>query len=107
MTYLIYLQAAGGSIMNLLLFPVLLIIMFFFFIRPQQQKQKQQSAFQKDLKKGDEVVTLSGMIGRINKIENDIISLQIDTKSYVNVVRSSISKDMTEAYRKGTPAKME
>jgi len=108
MIQLIFLQSAsGGGIFNLLMFPLLLVIMYFFFIRPQQKRQKAQSTFQSEIKKGDEVVTMSGIIGRINKIENDIVSLQIDTKSYINVVKSAISKDMTESYRKGTPAKME
>ncbi len=104
----IFLQAAsGGGILNLLMFPVLLIIMYFFFIRPQQKRQKDQQKFQTEIKKGDEIVTMSGIIGRVNKIENDIVSLQVDTKSYLNVIKSAVSKDMTEAYRKGTPAKME
>lgn len=108
MTQLIILQASGGSgIFNLLMFPLLLVIMYFFFIRPQQKRQKAQTAFQNEIKKGDEVVTMSGIIGRVNKIENEIVSLQIDTKSYVNVIRSAVSKEMTESYRKGTPAKME
>ncbi|MEP7322404.1 MAG: preprotein translocase subunit YajC [Saprospiraceae bacterium] len=109
MIQLIILQAAsgGGGILNLLMFPLLLVIMYFFFIRPQQKRQKDQSKFQTEIKKGDEIVTLSGIIGRVNKIDSDIVSLQIDTKSYINVVRSAISKDMTESYRKGTPAKME
>ncbi len=109
MLFTMYLQAsgAGGNIFNLLLFPLLLVIMYFFFIRPQQKRQKDQVKFQSEIKKGDEVVTMSGIIGRVNKIEGDIVSLQIDTKSYVNIVKSAISKDMTESYRKGTPAKME
>ncbi|MEP7268861.1 MAG: preprotein translocase subunit YajC [Saprospiraceae bacterium] len=109
MLLFIYLQAApsGGGIFNLLLFPALLVIMYFFFIRPQQKRQKDQAKFQNEIKKGDEIVTMSGTIGRINKIEGDVISLQIDTKSYMNIVKSAISKDMTESYRKGTPAKME
>ena len=108
MIQLIILQASGGSgIFNLLMFPLLLVIMYFFFIRPQQKRQKAQTAFQNEIKKGDEVVTMSGIIGRVNKIENEIVSLQIDTKSYVNVIRSAVSKEMTESYRKGTPAKME
>jgi preprotein translocase subunit YajC len=109
MQMLLFFQASpgGGNLFNLLLFPLLLVIMYFFFIRPQQKKQKDQTAFQKDIKKGDEVVTLSGMIGRVNKLDGEIISLEIGTKSYVNILKSSISKEMTEAYRKGTPAKLD
>lgn len=108
MVFSVFLQSAGGgSILNLLMFPLLLVIMYFFFIRPQQKRQKDQNKFQSEIKKGDDIVTMSGIIGRVNKIEGDVVSLQIDTKSYVNIVKSAISKDMTENYRKGTPAKME
>jgi len=43
-----------------------------------------------------QVVTASGVIGRINKIENEIITLQVDAKTFLRVTKSSISKDLTD-----------
>ncbi len=86
-----------GSLWPLLL---MFVVIFFFFIRPQARKQKEQTKFLESLDKGEEVVTASGFIGRINKIEGPIVTLAIGDKTFVRVTKPSISKEMTEAYRK-------
>jgi preprotein translocase subunit YajC len=102
MIYLHILQAApGGSIMGSL-WPLLLmfVVVFFFFIRPQAKKQKEQVKFLDAMDKGEEVVTTSGIIGRINKIEGSIVTLAVAEKTFIRVTKGSISREMTEAYRK-------
>jgi preprotein translocase subunit YajC len=69
-------------------------------IRPQAKKQKEQKNFISGLNKGDEVATNSGLIGKINKIEDEIVHIQLDTKTFVRVLKSSISKEMTDAINK-------
>ena len=49
------------------------------------------------LEKGKEIVTASGMIGKINKIENGIVTLQVANNVFIRVTKSSISKEMTES----------
>jgi preprotein translocase subunit YajC len=98
---LIILQAGGAEALTQFLPLILIFIVFyFFFIRPQAKKQKQQGQFIQDLKKGDEVVTGAGVIGRINKIDEHEISLQVDQKTFIRVVKGAISKEMTDAYQK-------
>ncbi len=100
MIYLtLFLQAQDGY-STLILMAGMLIIAFFFFIRPQQKKQKEQTQYMDALKKGDEVVTASGILGRINKIEGDIIHLQVDTKTFIRVTRGAISKEMSDSITK-------
>ena len=84
------------------LLPLLLmfVVIFFFFIRPQAKKQKEQAKFLESLDKGEEVVTNSGMIGRINKIDGSIVTLAVSEKTFIRVTKGSISREMTEAYRK-------
>jgi len=98
MNYL-FLQAAGidPAIINGLFLVAMVAIFYFFMIRPQTQKQKAQTAFMEGLKKGDDVVTGSGMLGRVNKIENEIITLEVGSKTYVQVTKNAVSKEMTEA----------
>ena len=93
--------ASGGSMMGTML-PLLMmfVVIFFFFIRPQAKKAKEQAKFLEALDKGEEVVMASGMIGRINKIEGNIITLAIAEKTFVKFTKGSVSKEMTEAYRK-------
>ena len=85
------------EILNLL-FPILIVGVFYFFIiRPQSKMRKDQQTFSESLEKGAEVVTSSGIIGRINKIEDNIVTLQVDTKTFIRITRGSVSKDMTES----------
>ena len=93
-------QAPAGSLINMVFFLSIFAIMYFFFIRPSVKKQKAQEAFTTELNKGTEVVTSSGIIGRINKIEDGIVHLQIDQKTFIRVVKGAISKEMTEQYQK-------
>ncbi len=80
-----------------MLFPLLILLVFYFFmIRPQAKKQKAQQRFVQNLKKGDEVVTQSGIIGRISKIEDGIVTLQVGQKDFLRVLRGTISKEMTD-----------
>jgi preprotein translocase subunit YajC len=92
------LQASGGGLG--LIFPLLILAFFYFFmIRPGIKKQKEQKTFEEEIKKGDEVVTASGIIGTINKIDDKTYTLELDNKSYVRIVKSAVSKEMTEQYK--------
>ena len=87
--------------MDALSSPVLLLgmvaVMYFFMLRPQIKKQKEQNKFGESLAKGNDVVTSSGIIGRINRIDGNIITLQVDPKTYIKVTKGSISKELTDA----------
>jgi preprotein translocase subunit YajC len=82
--------------------PLLLmfIVIYFFFIRPQVKKQKDQNNFLNEIKKGDEVVTSSGIIGRINKIDESVVNLQIDSKTFIRITKGSISRELTDQLNK-------
>ncbi|MBP6810254.1 MAG: preprotein translocase subunit YajC [Saprospiraceae bacterium] len=86
----ILLQAAGNPLLGML-FPLLIVVVFYFFlIRPQIKKQKEQQKFIESLREGMEVVTNSGIIGRITKMDGPIIRLMVDEKTFIRVVKSSI-----------------
>tara|TARA_Y100000590_G_scaffold167268_1_gene191484 strand:- start:3571 stop:3855 length:285 start_codon:yes stop_codon:yes gene_type:complete len=70
---------------------LIFVIFYFFLIRPQQKKIKQHKAMIAALKRGDEVVTSGGIIGRIEKVlDNDKIHLSITENVNVEVVKSTI-----------------
>ena len=71
-------------------------VMYLFFIRPQARKQKAQMKFMEEIKKGDEVVTNAGIVGKITKMDDKIVTLQISQKGFVDVLKSSVSKEMTD-----------
>lgn len=99
----------GGGFMEVLMgsWPILLmfVVIYFFFLRPQANRQKAQDKFLTELEKGAEVVTASGILGRINKIDGNIVTLQVDTKTFIKVTKSAISKDMTESVQTNDEAK--
>ncbi len=96
---IIFLQASNGGSGSIIgsLMPLLLIfaVLYFFMIRPQAKKQKEQNRFLGGVQKGDEVVTNSGLIGRINKIEENIVTLEIANKTFVRVLKGALSNEMT------------
>jgi len=79
------------------LFPLAMLAVFFFLIiRPNQKKQKNQKSFTENLKKGDDVVTNSGLVGKVSKVEDNIITIQVAPKTFIKFLRGTISKEMTE-----------
>jgi len=97
MSTIIFLQAGMEGLAGML--PLLLIfaVFWFFIIRPQMKKQKEQTKFGDSLVKGQEVVTSSGMLGRINKIEGEIIHVDMGSKTIIRMTKGAISKELTES----------
>ena len=97
MSTFIFLQSGLEGIAGML--PLLLIfaVFWFFIIRPQMKKQKEQNKFADSLVKGQEVVTSAGLLGRINKIEGEIIHLDLGSKTVVRVTKGAVSKELTES----------
>jgi len=97
------LQGTGSAAFSqLFIFAAIFIVFYLFFIRPQSKKQKEQNKFVTEVQKGDEIVTNSGMVGKINKIEGNIITLQVDQKTFIRVLRSSVSKELTDGLAAGS-----
>lgn len=94
----ILLQADGGAgIMGqVFLFGSIILIMYFFMIRPQQKKQKETKLFLEAIKKGDLVVTIGGIHGKVSAIEGETIILELDRGLKITVEKSAISADYTK-----------
>jgi preprotein translocase subunit YajC len=90
-------EGAGGILQSMWPLILIIVVFYFFIIRPQQKKQKDQTSFLSNLEKGKQVVTTGGIIGRINKMEDDIITLQVDSKTFLKITKGSISKELTDA----------
>ena len=71
---------------------LIFVIFYFFLIRPQQKKIKEHKAMVSALKRGDDVVTAGGIVGKVEKVlGNDKVELQISENVIVEVVQSTIS----------------
>lgn len=73
--------------------PMLAIVavFYFFMIRPQAKKQKEQQSFLQNLKVGDQVVTNSGLLGKITGLNDQIANLEISNGVTIKLLRSQIS----------------
>ncbi len=81
------------------------LIFYFFMIRPQQKKQKDQKKFREELKKGDTVVTIGGMHGRIYAVDADTVILDVDKGVKLTFEKSSVSQEASKRFEtvKKTP----
>ena len=91
-----YAQTAGGgagnanSLLGLLPFVLIFGLMYFLMIRPQMKKQKEINAMLSALAKGDEVVTSGGVLGKIAKLGESYVTLEIAAGTEIQVQRSAI-----------------
>jgi preprotein translocase subunit YajC len=84
--------ASGGesSLLSMLPLVLMFVVLYFVMIRPQMKRQKEQKAMIEALAKGDEVVTAGGMIGRIAKLGDSFVSLEVANGVELQVQRSAV-----------------
>jgi preprotein translocase subunit YajC len=103
----ILLQAQTGNnsmTMQLLFMGAIIAVFYFFMIRPQQKKAKDQKKFVDELKRGDYIVTIGGMHGRIAEIEDDTFIIEVERGGRIKFSKSSVSMDSTKAAAGKKPA---
>lgn len=84
--------AAGepNPLITILMFGGLFVFMYLLIIRPQRKRQKEHQTLVANLAKGDEVVTTSGILGRIAKIEGDYVVLEVSDKIELKLQRAAV-----------------
>ncbi|MFN7086948.1 MAG: preprotein translocase subunit YajC [Burkholderiales bacterium] len=82
--------AQGGGIESMLLIVLMFVVLYFLMIRPQMKRAKEHKAMIDALQKGDEVVTGGGMLGRISKMNENYVTLEIANGVEIQVQRSAI-----------------
>ena len=86
--------AKGGSGYPMLIFLGLMILVFYFFmIRPQQKKQKQVQQFRENLKKGDKVVTIGGIHGKITDVQEGTFTIEIADNVKITIEKAAVAID--------------
>ena len=92
----IYAQAAPGAfdMLNSLIVPTMLIIgiMYFLMIRPQQKRLKEHRDMVASIRRGDTVVTSGGIIGKVAKVDENELQVEIADGVKIKVVRSTVSE---------------
>lgn len=103
--FLLQAQPSGpfGGMTSIIFMGMIILVFWLFFIRPQAKKQKQQKKFIEELQKGAKIVTIAGIHGTINKVNEDgTVNLEVNPGSYIKIEKSAISMEWTANLNKPT-----
>ncbi|MFT4834011.1 MAG: preprotein translocase subunit YajC [Marinoscillum sp.] len=95
-TLLLQASAGGTNYTQFIMLAGMIAIFYFFFIRPQQKKQKEQKKFIEAIKKGDLVITVGGIHGKVVQVDDTTLILDVDKGSKLVIEKSSVSLDASK-----------
>ena len=78
---------------SLMLFLLIIVVFYFFFILPQTKKNKAQKKFRESLKKGQKVVTIGGIHGKISEVKESTVVLEVGNSIKMTVEKSAVAMD--------------
>ncbi|MET0516457.1 MAG: preprotein translocase subunit YajC [Nitrospiraceae bacterium] len=84
--------SSAGGLLSLVPFVLIFVIFYFLLILPQQKKQKQLKAMLEGLKKGDKVVTASGIWGTVTNLGKETVTLQVADNTKIKIQREHIGR---------------
>ncbi len=88
----------SGGMMQIIFFVGIALVFYFFMIRPQQKKQKEQKKFIEAIQKGDKVVTIGGIHGKVHSVDDNTIVLDVDGKgTKITFEKSAISLEASKS----------
>lgn len=96
-------QPAGAADQFMSIFPLVFIFVLFYFmlLRPQMKRAKDQRAMMAALQKGDEVVTATGILGKVSKVTDAYVSLEVADNVVINVQKQAIQSLLPKGTIKG------
>ncbi|MHA4807630.1 preprotein translocase subunit YajC [Flavitalea flava] len=101
----VLLQAGGGGLPQLFLIGGMILVFWLFMIRPQAKKAKLAKKFQEEMQKGDRIVTIAGIHGKVNKVNDDgTMDIETSPGSYLKIEKSAISMEWTQNINKPAAA---
>jgi preprotein translocase subunit YajC len=90
----------GGGMGTLIMFGLIIVVFYFFMIRPQQKKAKEAKTFRENIKRGDNVVTIGGLHGKVASVESDdTVILEVDKGIRLKYEKAAISMESSKKYQ--------
>jgi len=86
-------ENSSGGMMNIIFLVAIFIIFYFFMVRPQNKKRKELQNLRDNLKKGDNVVTVGGIHGKVVEVKETTVLITVDASTKLKIDKSSISLD--------------
>jgi preprotein translocase subunit YajC len=92
-------QGQGGQQngwMSFLPLVLIIVVFYFFFIRPQMKKSKDQKKFKESLQKGQKVITIGGIHGRIVEIQETTVTIEVENSVRLRLEKSAVAMDNSQ-----------
>lgn len=86
----------AGCAQTLAFLGIIVAIFYFMVIRPQRKQQMEHQRFLDRLKEGDRVIMSSGILGRIVKLESDIVTLDVGDRTRIRFLRAQVQRPLAE-----------
>ena len=83
----------GGGLMSFLPLILIVLVFYLFFIRPQMKKSKDQKKFREAIKKGDKIVTIGGIHGKIVEVQEKTFTIEVEGQNRLKVERTAVAMD--------------
>lgn len=89
----------GGGIMSFLPLIAIVVVFYFFMIRPQMKKAKEQKKYIESLKKGDKILTIGGIYGKIAEVrEDESMIIEVEDGSKMRISKNAVSNDASVGF---------
>jgi len=95
----ILLQMEGGGAAQFIMLGLIVVVFYMFMIRPQIKKSKQQKKFREALSKGDQIVTIGGLHGKVAEIKDTTVIIDVEGGNRLKIEKSAINSEFTPAAR--------
>lgn len=83
----------GGGLTAFLPLILIIVVFYFFFIRPQLKKQKDARVYRESLKKGDKVITIGGIHGKITEVQEKTFTIEVAPDIKFRIEKSAVAMD--------------
>ena len=90
----------GGGYSGLIMIVLIFVVFWLFFIRPQSKQRKDEQKYREALQKGDDVVTIGGIHGKVVEVKPTTVMISIDNNVKIEVEKSAISVQPSQLAQK-------
>ncbi len=84
-------QSPAGMFSPLIIMALFVVVFYFILIRPQSRKRKEHAKLVNDISVGDDIVTIGGIVGRVNQLKDDFVQVSVSKDTTITMQKSSIA----------------
>jgi preprotein translocase subunit YajC len=83
----------GGGLLSFLPLILIVVVFYLFFIRPQMRKSKEQRKYREGLKKGDKIITIGGIHGKIVEVQDTTFTIEVEGQNKLKIEKTAVAMD--------------